>query len=160
MDWFVALIALVGLVLNIKGKFYCFVLWSFSNTWWLIHNLNGAEYAQAALFGAFLVFSIYGLFAWQVNDGKNKQTEILLYKAHYLCGSILSAAEELKHRPGRIRISEIMEDARDIFVHLEPTYKPGNHKENIDVNKKDSINNHHQRGDRQVQRSTGQIRQV
>lgn len=68
MNWIIAAIAIAGTILNIKKQRSGFVLWTVSNSHWLIHNIKIGEYAQAVIFAVFLALSIYGFFAW----GKKK----------------------------------------------------------------------------------------
>ena len=65
MNWFITLIALAGVVLNVRRKWQGFLFWLISNAWWFGHNLKIGEYAQAVLFGFFWGLSIYGIYSWK-----------------------------------------------------------------------------------------------
>lgn len=65
MDWLIVVIALIGVVLNVRRKWQGFLLWLISNAWWCWHNLVIGEYAQALLFGVFWGLSIYGIYNWK-----------------------------------------------------------------------------------------------
>ncbi len=64
MTWFVAIVALIGAYLNARTKVSGFVLWIFTNSFWVYHNINIGQYAQAMLYAAFLLTAVYGLFNW------------------------------------------------------------------------------------------------
>ena len=65
MTWLIAFIAIMGVWLNIKKRWQCFVLWLISNGWWMLHNMRIGEYAQAVVFFVMFMFSIYGAYKWQ-----------------------------------------------------------------------------------------------
>lgn len=64
MVWIIFIVALTGAVLNVKSIRWCFPLWMVSNGSWLIINLRGSDWPQAACYGIFFIVSIYGWFAW------------------------------------------------------------------------------------------------
>ena len=64
MLWFITIIALIGIVLNIQKKRECFLLWMFSNFNWAIYNFRIGEYTQAILFAVFFWFSFIGFGRW------------------------------------------------------------------------------------------------
>jgi len=65
MSWLIVVIALVGIVLNVRRKWQGFLFWLISNAWWFWHNLVIGEYAQAVLFFVFWVLSVYGICNWK-----------------------------------------------------------------------------------------------
>jgi len=69
INWLVALVTLTGAILNVYRKRYCFVLWMFTNIYWLIHNYLIMEYAQSALAIVFLSLSIFGWIKWKDSNG-------------------------------------------------------------------------------------------
>ena len=64
MEWIVAIIALAGAFLNARMNIMGFVIWIFTNSYWIYHNIKIKEYPQAVLFTAFLVMAVYGLIHW------------------------------------------------------------------------------------------------
>ncbi len=67
INWLIAAIALVGVVLNVWGKWQGFLFWLISNAWWCGYNYVSNEYAQSVLFGAFWFLSLYGIYKWRKN---------------------------------------------------------------------------------------------
>ena len=65
MTWIVTGIALIGVILNIQRKWYCFLFWLISNAYWCGHNYLIREHAQAVLFAAFWFLSLYGMYRWK-----------------------------------------------------------------------------------------------
>ena len=61
----IVLLALYGAFLNSKGNRAGFVYWTFTNCYLTGKNLYIGEYAQAALFGAYLGLAIYGYLTWK-----------------------------------------------------------------------------------------------
>jgi len=64
MTWIIAIVALVGAWLNARTNIFGFVLWIFTNGFWVYHNVRIGQYAQAILYAAFLLMAIYGLIKW------------------------------------------------------------------------------------------------
>ena len=62
--WVLAALTILGTYLNIKCKWQSFLIWCFTNMWWLIYNFAIGEYAQAFMFFMFLLSSMYGLVKW------------------------------------------------------------------------------------------------
>jgi len=65
MTWLISILAIVGVILNIKKYRICFAIWLVTNGFWALHNLAIGEHAQAALFGIYFALSVYGLFEWE-----------------------------------------------------------------------------------------------
>lgn len=65
MDWLAMLIAIAGVVFNIRKRREGFALWLFSNAYWAARNFGLGEYAQMILFIVFFGLSGYGFFAWR-----------------------------------------------------------------------------------------------
>jgi len=64
LSYFVTLIAIIGIVLNIRKNRICFLAWMISNSYFCSLNFEQGNPAQAINFAVFLVFSIYGFFEW------------------------------------------------------------------------------------------------
>lgn len=62
MNWLIVVIALIGIVLNVRRRWQGFLFWLISNGWWFWHNLVIGEYAQAVLFFVFWILSVYGIY--------------------------------------------------------------------------------------------------
>jgi hypothetical protein len=64
MTWIMAILAMLGTVLNIYRVRFCFVLWGTTNIYWVIHNLQIGENAQAMQFVFYTGTSIWGYYEW------------------------------------------------------------------------------------------------
>jgi nicotinamide riboside transporter PnuC len=70
-SWVLALIAIIGVVLNIQKKPSGFIFYTISNIGWVLVNLYYEIYAQMFLFSVFTVLSIYGWISWKfIKKGK------------------------------------------------------------------------------------------
>lgn len=64
MVWILTILATLGSFLVLKGKiFQAWGIWTFTNSGFLIHNLQIGEYAQAGFFLANLLITLAG--CWQ-----------------------------------------------------------------------------------------------
>ena len=68
--WILALLSIIGVVLNIRKKASGFVFYTIANIGWIIVNVKHEIYAQAFLFLVFTGLSIYGWWAWTFNKDK------------------------------------------------------------------------------------------
>lgn len=69
-SWILALVAIIGVVLNIKKKPSGFIFYTISNVGWVYINLKHEIYAQAFLFLVFTGLSIYGWYDWTFSKRK------------------------------------------------------------------------------------------
>jgi hypothetical protein len=58
------LISLTGAWLNAIGYWESFILWTVANVFWFFHNVGKNSWAQAIVFLAYLISSIYGILIW------------------------------------------------------------------------------------------------
>ncbi|MBU0479088.1 nicotinamide mononucleotide transporter family protein [bacterium] len=65
ITWSMTLLSIIGVILNIKKKRICFVLWSITNVSWCIYDFTIQAYAQSFLFLVYLGLSIWGIFEWK-----------------------------------------------------------------------------------------------
>jgi len=63
--WAVTGASVVGVVLNIKKKRICFVIWLCTNSLWCMYDFWMGAYAQSALFSVYVVLAIWGIIAWK-----------------------------------------------------------------------------------------------
>ena len=68
--YFATALSLVGVILNIHKSVWCFRIWAFTNTWWMIYDIYKQAYAQALLFAVYVALAIYGLIKWTPKKGK------------------------------------------------------------------------------------------
>jgi hypothetical protein len=78
MTWIIFVLAIVGVVLNIRKHWSCFAIWLITNGFWAVHNLLIGQYAQAVLFGVYFGLSIYGLLAWKHTSELDKAKDELI----------------------------------------------------------------------------------
>lgn len=64
LTWIITAISLIGTILNIKKNIACFYLWTIGNIAWLIFDLYSGLYSRTVLDMVQLVFSIWGIIAW------------------------------------------------------------------------------------------------
>ena len=70
ITWSMTLLSIIGVILNIKKKKICFVLWSITNVSWCIYDFVIGAYAQSFLFLVYLGLSIWGIFEWKKEEVK------------------------------------------------------------------------------------------
>ena len=63
--WTVTVLAILGVVLNIKKKRLCFFIWIFTNGAWMLVDFYEGIYAQAFLFFIYFCLAIWGYVAWK-----------------------------------------------------------------------------------------------
>ena len=63
-SWVLTAVSLVAVVLNIRKRAICFVLWTFTNGAWAWIDLRKDLIAQAVLQGVYLGLSLYGWWTW------------------------------------------------------------------------------------------------
>lgn len=116
MDWIVAVIAVVGVVLNVRKKWQCFLCWMFTNAFWFGRNILIGEHAQAATFAVFFAVSFYGLIAWRIC---RKEKDYIRQATIWICENLLAAKAKIDE-PELIRvpIGEIIKAAGDLFKRL------------------------------------------
>jgi nicotinamide riboside transporter PnuC len=68
--WLMAVISLVGVVLNIHGYRVCFVLWAISNATWAVADYRHGLPQQAALQAVYFLLSLYGIWKWSRPRGQ------------------------------------------------------------------------------------------
>ena len=65
LTWIISILAVIGVVLNIKKKSVCFVIWFFTNlSWCIIDAIKGIP-SQSALFAVYTVLAVWGLYEWR-----------------------------------------------------------------------------------------------
>jgi len=69
--WTLAILSLIGTVLNVLKHRAGFGIWMLTNAGWIVVNVEKDIPAQAVLFAAYLTVSFWGFFAWK----KTKERE-------------------------------------------------------------------------------------
>jgi len=62
--WVLALVALVGVWLNIYKLKSCFYIWAFTNAGWTIVDWKRRIYAQSVLHAVYFISAIWGIIVW------------------------------------------------------------------------------------------------
>lgn len=65
LTWGLTGLSIIGVVLNIKKKTECFVVWLVTNASWTVYDFSIGAYAQSFLFFIYTVLAIYGLYEWR-----------------------------------------------------------------------------------------------
>ena len=64
IDWILALISIIGAILNIKRIKWGFALWIIANTGWIIFSFVSGIYGQVPLWIVYNILSIWGFIDW------------------------------------------------------------------------------------------------
>ena len=62
--WIFTVLTLAGTILAIYKKWYCFLIFTVTNVFWFIHDINHGLYAQSAIFVGFTIINIFGSMKW------------------------------------------------------------------------------------------------
>jgi nicotinamide riboside transporter PnuC len=65
MMWLLTAGSIAGVILNIKRKRSCFIIWGITNAAWVWVDLDAGLYAQAVLFAVYFALAVWGYFAWK-----------------------------------------------------------------------------------------------
>lgn len=68
--WIVTLVSIVGVILNIKKRRECFVIWGVTNSLWSIYDFSIHAYAQSFLFFIYVLLAIWGIWEWRSKKGE------------------------------------------------------------------------------------------
>jgi len=72
--WFVTIVALVGVILNIEHDLRCFYIWSFTNAAFAIRTFFLGAYEMTALFIIYFVLAIVGIYRWKIKPHQEEQS--------------------------------------------------------------------------------------
>ena len=64
------LLALTGVILNIKKNKLCFYFWVFTNASWAVVDFYKGIPMQGALFTIYTGLAVWGVFEWRTKSGK------------------------------------------------------------------------------------------
>ena len=65
MTWLITAASIVGVIANVYKKPWCFSIWLFTNTAWMIIDYNKGLYAQSFLFFIYVLLAAWGLWKWK-----------------------------------------------------------------------------------------------
>ncbi len=66
--WIVTGASIIGTVANIKKYRWCFGVWLFTNTTWMLYDYHIGATAQAALFSVYVCLAIWGIYEWRITE--------------------------------------------------------------------------------------------
>ena len=64
MSWILMILALIGVILNIRKDPRGFIVWIVSNAGWVAYDVYIQEYAAAVMFIVFTGTSVWGYIKW------------------------------------------------------------------------------------------------
>ena len=65
ISWLITVLSLVGAIFNAKGNIWGFYIWVPANIAWVIYDFTIGQPAQASLFIAYTVITLFGIYAWR-----------------------------------------------------------------------------------------------
>jgi nicotinamide riboside transporter PnuC len=71
--WIVTVFSIVGVILNIKKRKECFIIWSATNAAWACYDFYIGAYAQSALFTVYFILALWGLHEWKTEKQQKEQ---------------------------------------------------------------------------------------
>jgi nicotinamide riboside transporter PnuC len=72
--WIVAIVSLVGTVMNARRQRWCFILWGATNLCWTAYDVSLHAWPQAALMAVYFALSIYGWVQWvRIDTGEPEE---------------------------------------------------------------------------------------
>jgi len=63
--WGVAVLSLIGTVLNVHRRREGFLFWIGTNAAWVAYDIHKGAYAQAALIAIYFGLAVYGFYKWK-----------------------------------------------------------------------------------------------
>lgn len=64
LSWFVTIASITGTVANACKKRWGFLIWMFTNTFWIIYDIHYGLYAQASLYVVNFILAVTGFILW------------------------------------------------------------------------------------------------
>lgn len=65
MLYLLTILSIIGVILNIKKKKVCFVIWTFTNFSWSIIDFKAGLPSQGILFLVYCGLAIWGIIEWR-----------------------------------------------------------------------------------------------
>jgi nicotinamide riboside transporter PnuC len=59
------ILALLGVILNIKKNIWCFYIWLVTNASWAVIDFYKGIPAQGVLFSIYTLLAVYGIYEWK-----------------------------------------------------------------------------------------------
>ena len=63
--WLLTILSIIGVILNIKRKKVCFIIWAFTNASWAVIDFIKGIPAQGVLFTVYFILAIWGIIEWR-----------------------------------------------------------------------------------------------
>lgn len=77
VSYIITLMSIVGTVANAFQKRWCFILWLFTNLFWVIYDLWIGAYGQAVLYVVNCITCVIGLRMWKSEKVIKQKSESL-----------------------------------------------------------------------------------
>lgn len=65
ISWLITAISLTGAIFNAKGNIWGFYIWIPANIGWVVYDFAIEQPAQASLFIAYTIITLFGIYAWR-----------------------------------------------------------------------------------------------
>ncbi len=65
ISYIITAISIIATVANAYKKRWCFIVWLFTNAFWIIYDLYIGAYGQALLYVANFIICVIGLWNWR-----------------------------------------------------------------------------------------------
>ncbi len=65
LTWILAVLSIIGVVLNIKKKRICFYIWTVTNASWMTVDFIKGIHAQSFLFLIYTGLAVWGIIEWK-----------------------------------------------------------------------------------------------
>jgi len=72
-SWTLAVISLIGVILNLYKIRACFYLWVGTNAAWMAVDFYFGIYAQSALFATYMVLAVIGIVKWKRDAERDRE---------------------------------------------------------------------------------------
>lgn len=79
ITWIVSFVALTGTILNANRNKSGFYLWLGTNMFWTVIDFRAGLYAQSALFFAYTLLAVKGLWTWTKKEKAEKKKQCQIF---------------------------------------------------------------------------------
>lgn len=64
ISYIITAASIIGTIANAYQKRWCFIVWLFTNSFWLVYDIIIGAYSQAILYAVYVVLAVIGLKKW------------------------------------------------------------------------------------------------
>ena len=87
LTYIITFAAIIGTIANSLHKRWCFIIWAFTNAFWVGYWILAEEYAAALLYAVNFILSIVGLIKWKRDSSARMAEDIFRYGGDFLVGN-------------------------------------------------------------------------